>query len=101
MFFKRLLQENVINPSNDLYAVLMIFPVTSMTFSSIAPVHKYAALVLGAGMFSSVPFSIIEPSCNYSALCWTAGVPQSPGLGQGTFRLSGLLFLFSDHLFDW
>lgn len=81
--FKHRLQECVINPSNDLYMVLMIFtPFTSMSFSCIAPVHKYAALVLGAGysqrMFSSVPFSIIELSCNYVALPHI-GVPQSPG----------------------
>lgn len=80
--FKHRLQECIINPSNDLYMVLMIFSLfTSMTFSCIAPVHNYAALVLGAGysqrMFSSLPFSIIEPRC--SAPYWTAGVPQSPG----------------------
>lgn len=101
--FKHCLQECIKNPSNDLYMVLMIFSLfTSMTFSCIALVHNYAALVLGAGysqrMFSSLPFSIIEPSCNYAALpYWTAGVPQSPGPDlyprPGKFFLPGPPFL--------
>lgn len=81
--FKHHLQECVINPSNDQYMVLIFSPFTSMTFSCIAPVHKYAALVLRMGysqrMFSSVPFSIIKPSCNYAALSHVGWlVCQSP-----------------------
>lgn len=103
--FKHRLQECVINPSNDLYMVLMIFtPFTSMTISCIAPVRKYAALVLGAGysqrMFSSVPFSIMELSCNYVALPHIGllvclRVPGQTSIpDRGTFFLPGPPFLY-------
>lgn len=82
----------------------MSFPVTSMTFSSIAPVHKYVALVLGVGMFSSVPFSIIEPSCNYTAQCRTVERLRVPGQARVHFAFPNRCFFSSGqtgHLFDW
>lgn len=96
--FKHRLQECIINPSNDLYMVLMIFSLfTSMTFSCIAPVHNYAALVLGAGysqrMFSSLPFSIIEPSCNYAALPHIGLLLCLRVPGQTSIPYRGIFFL--------